>query len=108
MSKGLKGITVKIDGDATGINQALSSTNTTARSLSGELKGVNSLLKFDPSNTELLAQKQEILKQSITNTEEKLKLLKQAQEEAEEAGKDINDEGYRNLQREITSTQKSL
>ncbi|MBD5498016.1 MAG: hypothetical protein HDR11_09685 [Lachnospiraceae bacterium] len=108
MSKGLKGITVKIDGDATGINQALSGTNATAKSLSGELKGVNSLLKFDPSNTELLAQKQEILKQSITNTEEKLKLLKQAQEEVAEAGKDINDEGYRDLQREIAATQQKL
>lgn len=108
MGKGLKGITVKIDGDATGINQALSGTNATARSLSGELKGVNSLLKFDPSNTELLAQKQELLKQSITNTEEKLKVLKQAQEEAAEAGKGINDEGYRDLQREIAATQQKL
>ncbi len=108
MSKGLKGITVKIDGDATPLNQALSKTNAEAKSLSGELKGVNSLLKFDPGNTELLTQKQTILSQSVEQTEGKLRLLKQAQEEMSEAGKDLNDEGYRDLQREIVATEQKL
>ena len=74
MSKGLKGITVKIDGDTTPLNQALSKTNANARSLQGELKGVNSLLKLDPTNTDLLAQKQTILAQAVSETEDKMKL----------------------------------
>ena len=108
MSKGLKGITVKIDGDTTPLNQALSKTNANARSLQGELKGVNSLLKLDPTNTDLLAQKQTILAQAVSETEDKIKLLTQAQEEMVEAGKDINDEAFRDLQREIVATQQKL
>ena len=108
MAKGLKGITVQIDGNTTPLNKALSSVNANARSLQQELKGVNSLLKLDPSNTELAAQKQKILTESIDETEKKLQMLTQAQKEAAAAGKDINDEGYRDLQREIVLTQQKL
>ena len=108
MSKGLKGITVKIDGDTKPLNQALSKVNSESKSLQGELKGINSLLKFDPKNTELLAQKQTVLQQAITQTESKLKILTQAQKEMSEAGKDVNDEGYRDLQREIAATTQRL
>ena len=90
MSKGLKGITVKIDGDTKPLNQALSKTNTESKSLQGELKGINSLLKFDPKNTELLAQKQTVLTQAIEQTESKLKTLTQAQQQMAEAGKNAN------------------
>ena len=58
MSKGLKGITVEIDGDNRKLVKVLSDTEKESRSLSGELKGINSLLKFDPKNAELLTQKQ--------------------------------------------------
>lgn len=108
MSKGLKGITVKIDGNTKPLNQALSKTNAETKSLTDELKGVNSLLKFDPKNTELLAQKQTVLQQAITQTESKLKTLAQAQKEMSEAGKDVNDEAYRDLQREIEATKQKL
>ena len=108
MSKGLKGITVEIDGNTTPLNKALSSVNANAKSLQSELKGVNSLLKLDPKNTELAAQKQVILKQAVSETEEKLKLLTQAEKEMAEAGKDVNDEGYRDLQREIALTKSKL
>lgn len=108
MSKGLKGITVTIDGDTRLLDKALEKTNAEAKSLAEELKGVNSLLKFDPGNTDLIAQKQIILKQAITETERKLQTLTQAQKEMSEAGKDINDESYRDLQREIVATQKKL
>lgn len=108
MSKGLKGITVTIDGNVTPLNKALSSVNANAKSLQSELKGVNSLLKLDPKNTELAAQKQVILKQAVSETEEKLKMLAQAEKEMAEAGKDINDEGYRDLQREIALTKAKL
>lgn len=109
MSKGLKGITVRIDGDTTPINQALSKSNSESKSLQRELKGVNSLLKFDPKNTELLAQKQTVLSQAIQQTESKLKILKQAQQEMAAAGKNVdNSAEYRDLQREIAATQQKL
>ncbi len=109
MSKGLKGITVKIDGDTTPLNQALSKVNSETKSLQGELKGVNSLLKFDPKNTELLAHKQSILRQSIEQTESKLKTLTIAQQQMAEAGKNAdNSAEYRDLQREIAATEHKL
>ena len=109
VSKGLKGITVKIDGDTRPLNQALSKVNAESKSLQGELKGINSLLKFDSQNTELLAQKQTVLKQAIEQTENKLKTLTQAQRQMEEAGKNAdNSAEYRDLQREIIATQQRL
>lgn len=109
MPKGLKGITVVIDGKTDGLNKELEKTNSESRSLTTELKGVNSLLKFDPKNTELLAQKQIVLSQSIEQTENKLKTLILAQKQMQEAGKNAdNSEEYRDLQREIIKTQQSL
>lgn len=108
MSKGLKGITVTIDGNVTPLNKALSSVNANAKSLQSELKGVNSLLKLDHKNTELAAQKQVILKNAVSETEEKLKMLTQAEKEMAAAGKDVNDEAYRDLQREIALTKTKL
>lgn len=43
-----------------------------------ELKDVEKLLKLDPSNTELLAQKQRLLTDVIKETKEKLETLKTA------------------------------
>lgn len=109
MGKGLKGITVEINADTTPINKSLSDVNKESRALAGELKGVNSLLKFDPKNTELLAQKQTVLKQAIGETKDKLELLKQTQKEMEASGKNAgNSAEYRNLQREIVATQQKL
>ena len=87
----------------------LSDTEKESRSLSGELKGINSLLKFDPKNAELLTQKQTVLTQAIEQTESKLKTLTQAQQQMAEAGKNAsNSEEYRDLQREIIATQQKL
>lgn len=109
MSKGLKGITVKIDGDNRNLVKTLSSTEKEVRGLSTELKGVNTLLKFDPKNTELLAQKQAILKQAIEQTESKLKTLTLAQKQMSEAGKNAdNSAEYRDLQREIAKTEQQI
>lgn len=109
MSKGLKGITVRIDGDNKNLVKVLSNTEKEARGLSGELKGINSLLKLDPKNTELLAQKQTVLKQAIEQTENKLKTLTLAQQQMAESGKNAeNSAEYRDLQREIIATQQKL
>lgn len=111
MAGNIKGIIVEIGGDTSNLQKALSKIDSATSSLSKELRGVNSLLKLDPSNTELLAQKQELLSKNIDETSEKLKLLKDVQKQADEAmanGTKISEENYRNLQREIASTQNKL
>lgn len=107
----IKGIIVEIGGDTSGLQKALSKVNSTTSNLSKELRGINSLLKLDPSNTELIAQKQKVLAENIENTEKKLEELKKAQELADDTirkGGEISQENYRKLQREIISTEEKL
>ena len=71
----IKGITVEIGGDTSKLGKALENSEKHTRSLQNELKQVEKLLKLDPTNTELLAQKQTILKEAISETAQKLKTL---------------------------------
>ena len=68
----VKGLLVEIGGDTSGLQKALSKVNSASSSLSRELRGINSLLKLDPKNTELLAQKQTVLANNIKETEDKI------------------------------------
>lgn len=77
-SRSLKGITVEIDGSTTGLQSALKEVNTQIKNTQSQLKDVEKLLKLDPSNTELLAQKQRLLTDAIKETKEKLDTLKTA------------------------------
>lgn len=107
----IKGIIVEIGGDTSKLQDALKKVNSSTASLSKELKGINSLLKLDPKNTELVAQKQTVLKENIEETSKKLEELKKAQQMADETianGGEISQENYRNLQREIINTQNKL
>ena len=111
MSSSVKGILVEIGGDTSNLQSALANVNSATASLTRELKGVNSLLKLDPGSTEMLSQKQEILKENIKETTEKLEQLKQAQEMADDEilrGGEISKENYRALQREIKATEEKL
>lgn len=110
MASRIKGITVEIGGDTTGLDKALKSVNTTIKNTQSSLKDVNKLLKLDPSNTELLSQKQKLLKDAIGATKEKLDSLKAAQEQAKaqlENG-DLGQDKYDALQREIIETEEEL
>ncbi|MEF2813290.1 MAG: phage tail tape measure protein [Oscillospiraceae bacterium] len=110
MASRIKGITVEIGGDTTGLDKALKSVNTTIKNTQSSLKDVNKLLKLDPSNTELLSQKQRLLKDAIGATKEKLDSLKAAQEQAKaqlESG-DLGQDKYDALQREIIETEEEL
>ena len=80
----LKGITVSINGDTTGLDKALSGINSKIRTVSSSLKEVERLLKLDPTNTELLKQKQEYLAKAVQETKEKLELEKEALRQAAE------------------------
>lgn len=71
----IKGINVEIGGDTTGLDIALKNVNFTIRTTQTSLKDVNKLLKLDPSNTNLVTQKQKLLKDAISATKEKLDVL---------------------------------
>ncbi len=107
----LEGITVEINGDATGLRDALKDTNKELSSTQQELNQVNKLLKLDPNNVTLLAQKQSLLSNAIQDTSSKLETLKLAQQQANSSGLTNTEAGqkaYRELEREIASTEQSL
>ncbi|MDD6387629.1 MAG: phage tail tape measure protein [Bacilli bacterium] len=109
-SSRIKGITIEIDGDTTKLGKALESAEGSSKKLQGELKGINTLLKLDPSNVELLTQKQKVLTDSISATEDKLNTLKRAQAQVQEQFDrgEITAEQFRDFQREIIVTQQRL
>lgn len=84
MSTRIKGITVEIGGDTTGLDKALKNVNNTIRNTQSALRDVNQLLKRDPKNSELLAQKQKLFQQAIKETSEKLNALKDADKQAKQ------------------------
>lgn len=107
MAGNIKGITVEIGGNTGPLDKALQGANKTSRDLQNELKQVEQLLKLDPTNTDLLAQRQKLLAESVDNTKNKLNTLKEAEKQVEEqvkAGK-ISEEQYRAFQREVASTE---
>ncbi|WP_255286945.1 DUF2207 domain-containing protein [Bacillus toyonensis] len=110
MAGRIKGITISIDGETTGLQNALKDVNKQSDSLAKELKDVERLLKFNPGNVEALAQKQKLLTQQIENTTQKLDKLKAAEQQVQaqfQNGK-ISEEQYRSFRREIEFTQRSL
>lgn len=110
MAGRIKGITVEIGSDTTGLEKALKNVNSTIKNTQSQLKDVNRLLKLDPSNTELLSQKQRALKDAIGATKEKLDSLKIAQEQAKQQleNGDLGQDKYDALQREIIETEQEL
>lgn len=106
----IKGITIEIGGDTTGLDKALKDTNKNIKSTQDQLKDVERLLKLDPSNTELLSQKQKLLAQAVSDTKDKLATLKEAEKQAQQqfAEGKISQEQYNGLQREIAETEQKL
>lgn len=110
MAGRIKGITVEIGGDTTKLSKALESVNKQIKNTQSQLKDVEKLLKLDPGNTELLAQKHKLLGDAVAQTKEKLETLKTAAEQANEAlaRGEISQEQYDALQREIIETEQDL
>ena len=106
----IKGITIEIAGNTAPLNKALEDVNKKSRSLQSELRQVERLLKMDPKNTELLAQKQKLLGEAIQNSSEKLNRLKTAQEQVNEQFRkgEISEEQYRAFQREVVKAEQEL
>ncbi|MDD9149262.1 tape measure protein [Sporolactobacillus sp. CQH2019] len=110
MAGRIKGITIVIDGETTGLEKALGKVNAQARALQSELRDTERLLKFNPGNADLIAQKQKILASQIENTKNKLNQLRSAQAQVDQqfaAGK-IDESQYRGFQREVINTEQRL
>lgn len=110
MAGTIKGITIEIGGDVTQLDKALSAVNKNSRSLQGELRQVDKLLKFDTENVTLAAQKQEILTEAVEETKKKLNVLEEAEKQVQQQFErgEVSKEQYRALQREIESTKGAL
>lgn len=85
MARKIKGITIEIGGNTTKLDKAINDSNVQLRTMQGNLKDVERLLKMDPKNTELLAQKQRILAERVEATKDKLTTLNGAMKGAQEA-----------------------
>ena len=106
----IRGITVEIGGDTTKLDKALAGTNKQLSATQQSLKDVERLLKLDPGNTELLAQKQRLLSQAASGTAEKLNTLRQAAQSADQAlqrGKDYQAK-YEPLKAQLDSVAASM
>ena len=110
MADRIKGITVEIGGDTTGLSKALSGVNKEIKSTQSQLKDVNKLLKLDPTNTALLEQKQKLLQQAVSETKEKLTQLKSVQDQMDAGLKNgtVTQQQYDAWQREIIETENEL
>lgn len=110
MADRVKGIVVEIGGDTVGLSKALSGVNKEIGNTQRELKDVERLLKLDPTNTELLRQKQELLAKSVEQTSGKLEQLKNAEKQVQQQMKEgkVSEEQYNRLQREIIATEQQL
>jgi phage-related minor tail protein len=110
MASTIKGITVKIAGDTIDLQKSLKAVQSSSSSLQRELTAINKQLKFDPENTVLLAQKQEVLREQIDKSQSALKKLLDVQDQVEEQAKngEISTEQYRAYQREVEKAKSKL
>lgn len=108
MAAKIRGVTIELNGDTTGLEKSLKSANTEIKNTQNQLKDVERLLKLDPKNTELLKQKQELLGKAIGETKGKLDTLKQAEANMKSNGVDENSEQFQALRREIIDTENKL
>ena len=109
-SKKIQGITIKLGVDETALGKALKSIRNESKGISGELTQVNRLLKFDPGNTEVLAQKQTLLAKAVETSTKELDALKKAQGQVEDMFKngDIGEKEYREFQRTVVQAEQSV
>lgn len=109
-SSKIKGITIEINGNTTKLQDALKNVDKQVYGLNSDLKALNQALKLDPKNTELLAQKQDVLGRNIAATAERLETLKEAQRQMGSYAKltDVQKESYNQLSVEITKAEHAL
>ena len=104
------GITIDIEGKTSGLTKSLQDANSAISKTSAALKDVNKALELDPTNVELLAQKEALLTKQIEQTNDKLEIMQQVATDANEAlaRGDISQEQYASLTAEIAKTDAAL
>lgn len=108
MAGNVKGITIEFDGNTTKLDKALKDVKGSTKDIDRELNDVNKALKFNPTSVDLWRQKQDLLRQKITQTEKNLQNLRNAQQQLDNKHVDKNSEEYRKLQRAIIETESKL
>lgn len=111
MAENVKGIVVEIGGDTKGLSKAIGELNGEIRGTQTELNKVNRLLKLDPTNIDLLKQKEQLLGDQIKKTEGKVESLRNAKKQADAemaSGTEVNQKQYRELVRELESAELKL
>lgn len=108
MPEKIRGITIELGGDATGLNKALKEVDKELSNTGKQLKDVERLLKLDPTNVDLLKQKQKLLSDQIETTKSKLDSLEKAQRRLKDNNVDETSDQYMALQREIIATKNGL
>lgn len=110
MANRIKGITIELNGDATGLQDALAGVNSSLRNTRSALSDVTKLLKLDPKNTALVEQKQKLLADAVEQTREKLDTLESAQEQVQQAFDkgELGEDKYLAFRRELEATRGQL
>ena len=109
-SKNIKGITIEVGGNTTKLQDALKGVDKQVYGLNTDLKALNQALKLDPKNTELLAQKHDVLARNIAATKDRLETLKEAQRQMGDYNH-LTDEqkaSYNQLSLEIAKSESAL
>lgn len=104
----IKGLTIDINGDTTKLGESLRKVDGELRNTQAQLRDVNKLLKLDPTNTDLLKQKQGLLAKQVSDTKDRLKALQDEQKRLDAEGADKSSQQYQALQREIVETEQKL
>lgn len=102
-SKGIKGITVEFNGETQGLDKALQTVDANAKKTQAALRDVNKALKLDPTNTELLTEKQTALKAAVEASGDRTKTLLAVQEQIKQmyANGDIDQGAYLAYMRKV-------
>lgn len=109
LGKKVKGITIEFNGDTTKLGKAIGTVDKQTKTLDDQLKAVNRSLRFNPGNTELIAQKQQLLGQKVEETKKRLDLLREAQAKMDDdPAVDKTSQDYMELRREIIETESKL
>lgn len=108
--KKITGITIEINGDTTKLDKALAATDKASKTTTANLKDVERLLKLDPTNVELLAQKQDYLSQRVEQTSDRYQALKAALEQSTASNVKFDEweKAQASLQGQITKTEKAI
>lgn len=107
-SNRIKGLTIDINGDTTKLGESLRKVDGELKNTQAQLRDVNKLLKLDPTNTDLLKQKQGLLEKQVKLTKDRLKELQDEQKRLDAEGADRSSAQYQALQREIVETEQKL